>query len=68
MLHVQDDARVRLLRIDRPEALNALDEVHYDALADALDEAADSMEVAVVVLTGRPGLLCRNGPRGDGKS
>ena len=65
MLHIQDDARVRLLRIDRPEALNALDEVHYDALADALDEAADSMEVAVVVLTGTGRAFCAGTDLGE---
>jgi len=65
MLHIDDADRVRLLRIDRPEALNALDEVHYDALADALDDARTSAEVAVVVLTGTGRAFCAGTDLGD---
>ena len=51
-LQVADAARVRTLTLDRPEALNAFNEALYDALADALLEAADDPSVAVVLLTG----------------
>ena len=51
-LQVADSARVRTLTLDRPEALNAFNEALYDALADALLEAADDPSVAVVLLTG----------------
>jgi enoyl-CoA hydratase/carnithine racemase len=51
VLQVHDDSRVRLLTLDRPEALNAFNEDLYDATADALIDAAISPEVAVVVLT-----------------
>lgn len=52
MLQVSDERRVRTLTLDRPEALNAFNEALYDALADALLEAADAPDVAVVLLTG----------------
>lgn len=51
-LTVSDDARVRTLVLDRPEALNAFNEALYDATAEALLAAADDPGVAVVLLTG----------------
>ena len=36
VLQIDDDARVRTLTLDRPEALNAFNEALYDAVADAL--------------------------------
>lgn len=51
-LLISDDARVRTLTLDRPEALNAFNEALYDALADALIEAREDPDVAVVLLTG----------------
>ena len=65
MLHVDDADRVRLLTLDRPEALNALDEAHYDALADALGEAEASPDVAVVVLTARGRAFCAGTDLGE---
>jgi len=52
MLRVDDQDRVRLLTLDRPEALNAFNNALYDATAAALDAAAVDDEVAVVVITG----------------
>jgi enoyl-CoA hydratase/carnithine racemase len=52
MLQVRDDARVRVLTLDRPEALNAFNEALYDATTEALAEAAASPRIAVLVLTG----------------
>ena len=51
-LQISDEARVRTLTLDRPEALNAFNEVLYDATAQALLDAADDPTVAVVLLTG----------------
>ncbi|MEQ6899691.1 enoyl-CoA hydratase-related protein [Nocardioides sp. YIM 152588] len=53
VLEVHDEARVRTLTLNRPEALNAFNEQLYDATAEALVAAAEDPEVAVVVLTGR---------------
>lgn len=52
VLRSTDDARVRTLTLDRPEALNAFNEQLYDATADALVAAAEDDSVAVVLLTG----------------
>lgn len=52
MLRISDDSRVRVLTLDRPEALNAFDTALYDATAAALATAADDDDVAVVVITG----------------
>ncbi|MEZ5254482.1 MAG: enoyl-CoA hydratase-related protein [Microthrixaceae bacterium] len=52
MLTILDDARVRLLTLGRPDALNSFNEALYDALAEALIDAANDDSVAVVVITG----------------
>jgi enoyl-CoA hydratase/carnithine racemase len=52
MLRIDDQGRVRILTLNRPEALNAFNEALYDATTDALIAAADDPGVAVVVLTG----------------
>ena len=51
-LRAEDVGRVRLLTLDRPEALNAFDDDLYDAVRDALADASASPDVAVVVITG----------------
>ncbi len=50
---IEDGNRVRLLTLNRPEALNACNDDVYDALTAALREAAADPELAVVVLTGQ---------------
>ncbi len=52
MIRIEDTDRVRIVTLDRPEALNAFNEALYDAVCDALIEAAADPAVAVVVLTG----------------
>lgn len=52
MLKIEDSDRVRLLTLDRPDALNAFNEALYDATTVALRDAATDPNVAVVVLTG----------------
>ncbi len=51
-LRISDEARVRTLTLDRPDALNAFNEALYDATAQALLDAAEDPSVAVVLLTG----------------
>jgi enoyl-CoA hydratase/carnithine racemase len=52
ILQVEDENRVRTLTLNRPEALNAFNEALYQATAEALTQAADDPDVAVVLLTG----------------
>ncbi len=58
MLRIDDHGRVRLITLDRPEALNAFNEALYDAAAEALLGAAQDPAVAVVVLTGTGRAFC----------
>jgi len=51
-IRISDHARVRTVVLDRPEALNAFNEALYDAVADALLDAANDPTVAVVLITG----------------
>ncbi|MBO9520441.1 MAG: enoyl-CoA hydratase/isomerase family protein [Nocardioidaceae bacterium] len=51
-LLVHDENRVRILTLNRPDALNAFNEALYDATAEALLEASADDAVAVVLLTG----------------
>jgi len=46
------DGAVRLVRFNRPEARNAFNFALYDAVTDAITDAAVSKDVHVVVLTG----------------
>ncbi len=52
LLGVEDEGRVRVIRLSRTEALNAFNEALYDATTDALIAAATDPDVAVVLLTG----------------
>jgi enoyl-CoA hydratase/carnithine racemase len=52
MLDVVDDARVRVLTLRRPEALNAFNDELYHAAGRALEEAAARDDIACVVITG----------------
>jgi enoyl-CoA hydratase/carnithine racemase len=52
VLQIADEGRIRLLTLDRPEALNAFNDALYDATADALIDAAGDRQIAVVVVTG----------------
>lgn len=52
LLAVEDDGRVRIVRLSRTDALNAFNEALYDATTDAFLAAATDPDVAVVLLTG----------------
>ena len=58
MLDICDDSRVRVLTLNRTEALNSFNEALYDATTEALLAAADDHSVAVVVLTGAGRAFC----------
>ena len=53
MIDVENIGRVRLLRLNRPEAKNAFNEAQYDSLTELLLEAESDSTVAVVVITGQ---------------
>ena len=55
---VHDEARVRTLTLNRPDALNACNEALYDALTIGLLDAAADPAVAVVLLTGNGRAFC----------
>ena len=52
ILEVVDHARVRVLTLNRPEALNAFNDELYHTAGAALEEAEASNDVACVVITG----------------
>src|SRR5262245_36667911 len=52
MIRVEDDGRIRVITLLRPEALNAFNEALYDATTEALLAAATDPGIAVVLLTG----------------
>ena len=52
MIEITDKDRIRLIRLNRPEAKNAFNEAMYDAVTEALISADDDPTIAVVVLTG----------------
>jgi enoyl-CoA hydratase/carnithine racemase len=52
LLLSEDTGRVRVLTLNRPEALNAFNSALYDAVTEGLLQAAHDDAIAVVVLTG----------------
>lgn len=52
VIRIEDTDRVRIITLDRPEALNAFNEALYDAVCGALIDAEADPAVAVVLLTG----------------
>lgn len=58
VLLAEDEARVRTLTLNRPDALNACNEALYDALTEGFLAAAEDPDVAVVLLTGAGRAFC----------
>ena len=58
MLDIRDTDRIRIITLNRPEALNAFNEALYDATTEALIAAAADPTVAVVVITGTRSPMC----------
>ncbi len=51
---VTDDGPIRILRLNRPDKKNALTNAMYDALSEALENAAVSPTIRCVVIAGGP--------------
>ena len=51
-INVRDEGAIRILEMDRPEALNAFSSLLMDELTDAFQAAAGDNSIKVVVLTG----------------
>ncbi len=52
-VEIEDVGRVRVLTIDRPEALNAMNQAVFEGLREGLKDAASDDGIAVCVVTGR---------------
>ncbi len=51
-VNIKTRGRVRVLTLNRPDALNAFNDEQYDAVTDALRDAAEDPDIAVAVITG----------------
>ena len=58
VLEVRTEGRLRVLRLNRPERMNALDRELIDALHRSIREAAGDDDVWAVVLTGNGDAFC----------
>ena len=52
VLTVSEDGPVRIVRLNRPAALNAIDEVLHTALTDIWQQLDSDREARAVVITG----------------
>lgn len=52
MIRIEDRDRIRLITLNRPEALNSFSDALYEAATGALIEAEGDPSIAVVVITG----------------
>lgn len=58
LLLAADRGRLRVLTLNRPDQLNAMNDALYDAVAEALTAAETDPQVATVVLTGAGRAFC----------
>ena len=54
----QDLGRVRIIRLNRPEALNAMNQSVFSGLADALTDSEKADDIAVAIVTGEGRAFC----------
>ncbi len=62
---VQDEAAVRVIRMNRPEKKNALTQPMYAEMARALREAGGSAAIRCIILAGAPNAFCAGSDIGD---
>lgn len=65
VLEIDDHGRIRIIRINRPDALNAMDNRVFAGIRDALVAAEADDSVAVVVLTGNGRAFCSGQDLGE---
>jgi enoyl-CoA hydratase/carnithine racemase len=62
---VQDEAAVRVIRMNRPEKKNALTQPMYAEMTRALREAGGSAAIRCIILAGAPNAFCAGSDIGD---
>src|ERR1700690_1165939 len=62
---VTDDGPVRTVRMNRPEKKNALTMAMYDAMAAAIESAAQNPALRCLLIAGAPTTFCAGNDIGD---
>ena len=62
---VTDDGPVRTVRMNRPEKKNALTLAMYDAMAEAIENAAQNPALRCLLIAGAPAAFCAGNDIGD---
>jgi len=62
---VTDDGPVRTVRMNRPEKKNALTMAMYDAMAEAIENAAQNPALRCLLIAGAPAAFCAGNDIGD---
>jgi enoyl-CoA hydratase/carnithine racemase len=62
---VTDDGPVRTVRMNRPEKKNALTMAMYDAMAEAIENAAQNSALRCLLIAGAPTAFCAGNDIGD---
>jgi len=65
LVTVTDDGPVRTLRMNRPEKKNALTLAMYDAMAGAIESAAEQPALLCLLIAGGPQAFCAGNDIGD---
>jgi enoyl-CoA hydratase/carnithine racemase len=65
LVSVNDEAGIRVIRMNRPEKKNALTQPMYDAMTVALREAQSNAAIRCMVLAGGPGAFCAGSDIGE---
>jgi enoyl-CoA hydratase/carnithine racemase len=62
---VTDDGPIRTVRMNRPEKKNALTMAMYDAMAEAIESAAQNPALRCLLIAGAPTVFCAGNDIGD---
>jgi enoyl-CoA hydratase/carnithine racemase len=65
LVSVNDEAGIRVIRMNRPEKKNALTQPMYDAMTVALREAQSNAAIRCMMLAGGPGAFCAGSDIGE---